>query len=242
MKSTIHGYITKLLQLRHKLQLPSYSGTFLISPSPQYISQFIGIYPSSITTKTPLTNGQHIKKFGAKDSKEFTFWAWRDCGIACVKMILETKGKAKHKTIMDLTNEGIKLGGYILYEKRIFVDKGWFHNSLADLLRKYELNTKLKKWQTIESVAKDILDNKMVILSVLVPGRRYIKEDGSFEAKEGAKFGGHLFLATGLKMKNRQIEGLYVHDPRGLKNYQKNTFIPKSVIEKIFTNRTIVVT
>ncbi len=240
MKHVVNYYTTKILQIKHKLQLQQYSGSYFISPKPLYISQFIGIYPTSITTDAPLTNKQHMKEFGAKDSEEFTLWAWRDCGIVCVKMILSAKGKAKDKTLMDLTNEGLALKGYILYDNGKFVDRGWFHNSLVALLKKYDVNAKMKKWQTIESVAKDILGNKLVILSVSVPYRRFIKEDGSYGAKQNATFGGHLLLATGVKMNGKDIVGIYLHDPRGLEKYQKDTFVPKKVFNKIFTNRTIV--
>lgn len=224
----------------HRAELPSYNGTFFVTPKPPYLSQFVDLYPASIKVDSALTDKKHIESYGAKDSKEFTFWAWRNCGIVCVKMILEANKKAKTKTIMDLTKEGIDLGGYKVYEKGKFVDKGWFHQALIELLNTYGVKAVGKKWQTVESVAKDILENKLVILSVYVPGRSYIQEDGSFLPKKEAKYGGHLLLATGIKMSGRNIEGIYVHDPRGLPKYQKDTFIPKSVFERIFTNRTIV--
>ena len=233
--------LSTILSTWYKTMLPLHNGTFFVEPQPLYISQFIGIYPSNITTKTPLTNKKHMKQFGAKDSQEFTFWAWRDCGIACIKMILSAKGKAKKKTIMDLTREGIKLGGYIVYENKKLVDKGWFHNSLVDLLKKYTIQSYTRKFQSAESVALDILKNRFVVLSVLVPGRSHIQENGSFEAKDKYKPGGHLLLAYGVKMNGNDIQGFYVHDPRGLKKYQKNTYVSKLVFDQIFTNRSIVV-
>ncbi len=241
MKSHIYSIITYFASLRHKLNLNEMSGSYFVKNKPEYISQFIGIYPQSITLESKLTDKKHIAQFGAKDAEEFSFWAWRNCGIACVKMILDVKKKASKKSIMELTREGIDLGGYILYEGKKFVDKGWFHHALVALLNKYDTSAVTKKWQSIESVAQDILDNKLVILSVLVPGRRHITEDGSFRLKPGGKLGGHLLLATGVKMFKKQVLGVYVHDPRGLEKYQKDTFIPAKVFKKIFTNRTVVV-
>lgn len=155
-------------------------------------------------------------------------------------MILSTREKAFSKSIMNLTNEGVRLGGYILYDNGKFVDKGWFHQSLVSLLKQNGVFAKTRRWQSIDSVAKDILENKMIILSVSVPGRCFIVEDGSFGQKEPNKTGGHLVLATGIKMNGKSIEGLYIHDPRGLDKYQENTFIPKNIFNKIFTGRTIV--
>lgn len=240
MRKIIDNLMCGLMRIKHLALLPRYSGTYLISPKPKYISQFVSIYPSSINLKTPLKNKKDITKFGAKNSKEFSFWAWRDCGIACIKMILETKKEAKDKTIMDLTNEGVKLNGYVLHENGVFIDKGWFHNGLVALLNKYNVSAKMKKWQSIESIAKDILENRMLIISVIVPGRNSIKEDGSFAPKPKATFGGHLLLGIGVKMNGKKIEGIYVHDPRGLPKYQANTYIPKRVFNTIFTGRTIV--
>ncbi|HVX93127.1 MAG TPA: C39 family peptidase [Candidatus Dojkabacteria bacterium] len=240
MKKLIHKTLNKISSVYSHIRLPSYYGTYWITPKPKYFSQFVSIYPASITPKKILTNKKDIKEFGAKDGKEFTFWAWRDCGIACVKMILATKNKAKKKTIMELTKEGVELGGYILYKNGKFVDEGWFHRPLSRLLRRNGVIARTKKWQSIESVASDILRNRLVILSLKLPSRPTIKEDGSFEPKKNAEYTGHLVLATGVKMNGKNVEGIFVHDPRGLKKYQKNTWIPYNTLNKVFTNRTVV--
>ncbi|MFS8158595.1 MAG: C39 family peptidase [Candidatus Roizmanbacteria bacterium] len=240
MNSLVNNLITKSLSVYHFFFLPSYSGIYFITPKPPYMSQFIDILPSSRNPDILLDSKRDLEIFGAKDAKEFTFWAWRDCGIACVKMILEAKNTGKGKSMMDLTREGIDLGGYILYEKERFVDKGWFHLGLAKLLKKYGVSSTIKKWQSIQSVTNDIFSNKMVILSVTVPRRTSIKEDGSFQGKNNKKPGGHLLLATGVEMDGKKIIGIYAHDPRGLEKYQEDTFIPKKVFDSIFSNRTIV--
>lgn len=240
VREVLNNQITRLLQIKHRLELPNFHGSHFISPQPPYISQFIGIYPSAIDLDTPLTNKDHIGEFGAKDAAEFTFWAWRNCGIACVKMILESENKANDKTVMDLTHEGMSLGGYILYKDGEFVDRGWYHKPLVLLMRRYGVDARTKRWQTPESVARDVLNNKKVMLSVHVPGRKYIKEDGSFNAKENARYGGHLLLAIGVKIDGKKIDGIYVHDPRGLERYKDNTFVPRAVLDRIFLHRTIV--
>lgn len=241
LKKKFKDIFSQVSKYFHKFQLNKFTGVHIVKPQVKYISQFIGIYPQSINEGDLLTNKKHIKEFGAKDSKEFSIWVWRDCGIACVKMILDSKNsKQKNKTLMELTNEGITLGGYILYEKEKFVDKGWFHSSLVNLLKHNEVNAKQKKWQSIYSVASDILDNKLVILSVNIPGRSHIKEDGSFLPMKNAKYCGHLILATGIKMNEDKIEGIYINDPRGLEKYQENTWLAVDTFNRIFSGRTIV--
>ena len=240
MKSSINRIFTSLLGNIHRLRLPKFDGDYSANPKPKYLSQFVGIYPQSISLDSTLDNKEHIAAYGAKDCDEFSFWAWRNCGITCVKMILDTHLESFDKSMMQLTREGIRLGGYILYEGKNFVDKGWFHHSLVSLLQKYGVSAIMKKWQTIDSIAIDILGNKSVILSVLIPGRKHIAEDGSFKPKPNAKYGGHLLLATGVKMKGKQVVGIYVHDPRGLENYQEDTFISADTFKKIFSGRTII--
>jgi hypothetical protein len=240
LKQTINAIITIMLKPIQKRKLDRISGTYFISPLPTYVSQFVGIYPQSIRLGDELTNKKHLAEFGAKDSEEFSFWSWRNCGIACVKMILDAQKKPS-KTMMDLTREGIALGGYILYENDVFVDKGWFHHSLVQLLNKYGTKAKMKKWQSIYSISRDVLDNKLVIISVTVPGRSSISLDGKFRMKKGGKMGGHLLLTTGVTLKNGDVEGIFVHDPRGLQEYQQNTWIPNEVFSTIFSGRTIVV-
>lgn len=239
IKTVVSTICSRILSPYYRLQLRNFTGTYFIKPKPRYISQFVGIYRQSIKLGDALKNRKHIASFGAKDSQEFSFWAWRDCGIACVKMILDSK-VGSNKTMMQLTNEGISLGGYILYEEGEFVDKGWFHASLVKLLQKNGVRAKSKKWQSLNSVAADLSHNKCVMLSVTIAGRSSILPDGSFLPQEKATSMGHLLLATGLKMSGTEIEGFFVHDPRGLQNYQNDCWIPAATFTKIFSGRTIV--
>jgi hypothetical protein len=244
MKSIVNSTITALFRPYYRRIISrAQPGVYKVKPSIAYVSQFVGIKPSSLQPTDMLKDKKEIRLFGAKDAKEFTFWAWRDCGIACVLMVLRSRGKGKNETMMSLTKEGIKLGGYVLYKNKKFIDKGWFHQSLIDLLKKHGVNSHMKKWQSFESVTVDMLRGKTVILSMLLPGRRNIAEDGSFEEIDSSKApSGHLVVATKVKIgKNKQAEGIYVHDPRGLPKYQKDTFIPARVFNTLFTNRSIVV-
>ncbi len=240
IKSIISLICTNILSLYYSVQLKEFTGTYFVTPKPKYISQFVGIYPQTIRVGDSLTNRKHIAEFGAKNSQELSFWAWRDCGIACVKMILDSK-VGSSKTMMELTDEGIELGGYIVYENNTFVDKGWFHSSLVKLLETNGVPAKTRKFQSLASVATDLLHNRLVILSVTIPGRSSIRPDGSFLPQENATYMGHLLLATGVKMNGKEIEGFYVHDPRGLPKYQKDCWISASTFAEIFSGRTIVV-
>ena len=82
MQVLLSDLISTVIRPYHWWRLRSFTGTHMVRPAPLYLSQFIGIYPSSITPRDTLTNKKHQTKFGAKDAADFTFWAWRSCGIA----------------------------------------------------------------------------------------------------------------------------------------------------------------
>lgn len=241
VKRKINKYIARMIRPYDRLRLSSRSGIFYSEPTPAYISQFIGIYPSSIQPEVPIVNQAHVKEFGAQSVEEFNIWAWRDCGIACVKMILDSYNKTQGQTIMSLTNEGVALGGYISRDTNgVLIDKGWLHLALVQLLRSHGVPAVRKRWQTPEAIASNVLKNKKTIISVSIPQRRSLSADGSYQAKPGAIFGGHLLLVTGVEIDRGHVKGIYAHDPIGLEHYQSNTYIPREILEKIYSNRSIV--
>jgi len=240
MKKLFNGILTGILQFFATITLPKYARHHY-HPETPYISQYVSIQPADLSPESVIDDPQLIKAFGAKNAEEFNFWMWRDCGIACVKMILESRHKALEKNMMELTEEGVSLGGYIVKDKAgNFVDKGWFHGSLVSLLQKYEVKAIKKKWQSGATIAHDILRNKHVIASLYLPTRRTIAEDGSFAPKQDATYTGHLVLITGVDISKKKLLGFFIHDPRGLPHYQSDTYITLEAFKKIFTHRTIV--
>ena len=241
LKKPLNTIITNIAHFYYKNSLKLTDGIQTVHPKPPYQSQFNKIIPANISMDEILDNPEEIHAYGAKDAEEFSFWVWRNCGIACVKMILDAHQKAPNKTMMDLTRRGIELEGYITHQEGKFVDQGWFHHSLVKLLEENGLTAKSKKWQSLTTVANDIIKNNHVILSVMAPGRSYIQEDGSFKPKQNAKYGGHLILATSVTIENNAVSSITVHDPRGLPNYQADLTISADIFNSIFSNMTIVV-
>ena len=125
-------------------------------------------------------------KFGAKNIKEFSFWAWRSCGIACLQMILKN-----NKKTMELVNDGIRKNGYIFKN-----DIGWKHQALVKILKEYDFNAKITRVITPFDIALNIRKNRYVILSVK------------------SKTGGHMILIFGLKTDEKgKIKEFYYFDP-----------------------------
>lgn len=137
--------------------------TFQVNPKPSYVDQFAGAKKDKIEKSYGKINDQAAaKKFGAKNIDQFSFWAWRSCGIACLKMILDTFGR-KH-SLMTLINQALEENGYLF--KR---DLGWRHRTLISLAKKYGLSGKIIKSATIYDIALAIKHNRYVIASLTSP-------------------------------------------------------------------------
>lgn len=215
-KQTLGKLLQHTNEIWYRGNLPNSTGDYFIKPLPIYINQFLSLQSENLKSSHLIDNPVLIKEFGAKNSEEFTFWAWRSCGIACVKMIL---GEYSPK-FMQLINEGKSLGGYVTHDENgKFIDRGWYHSALAELLIQHGHCAQIKKWQSLESVAFSITRNNKIIASVTT-------------------YTGHLILLTGVKLEIGKVMGIYAHDP-GLGRYKENIFIPEKDFRKIFTGRTI---
>ncbi len=196
----------KMVKNRLK-KLPA--GNHFVSPIPIYVSQFASVNKRLV--KKPrgfIKDESAAKRFGATDLKQFSYWCWRACGIACLKAIISTVNKTKgiefNKTIMDLINEAVDLGGY-----DIKADKGWYHKALVKIAKKYRIAGSIHRFISLSEIALMITDNKYVLVSV--------KSD----------FGGHLLLFCGFLLgKEGKIRGFFFHDPYDLKKAAREILFP----------------
>ena len=152
--------------------------------------------------------------------EEFSFWAWRSCGIACLLMILKTlKSVKKRITIMDLIRQILRLNGYIFES-----DLGWRHQALVRLAQKHQLKAKIIRLATIYDLAKTIKENRYIIASLTSPT------------------GGHLCLFFGSKTnKKGAIQSFFYHNPSSWLKPGRNLSITANQLLKVFRNRAIVI-
>lgn len=169
------------------------------------------------------------KVFGYGTRKESAYWAWRQCGVCCVKMVLDFYGAKRQ--VAELTKEGMDLGGYDIEN-----DSGWYYKPIAKLLGKYNLTAKIMPHLTVEMLAKSLLHEKLAIVSV---NPEIIRGDKKITSH---KKSGHLVLAVGFRMNNKLITGLFVNNPSGKSRaMQVTAFIPIERFKSAYGQRGIVV-
>lgn len=214
---TLGRGITRLRERRASKKLPSGEREILVN-EPVYISQIADAKKSSIEGfYGPIHDQKAAGRFGA-NLKEFSYWAWRSCGIVGLQMILLTELKKNFdKKTMELINEGLELGGY-----DVVTDTGWYHEALVKLAQKYGLEARLEKFISSLGIALELKKENFVLASIKSPT------------------GGHLLLVYGVRFdKEGNLEGLIVHDPNNYKGPGEAKFIPRVEFEEVSTRRII---
>ncbi len=194
-------------------------GDYFVIPAPPYYSQFASskLVSDILDKKIKAGDDPKWKSFGFSSKQHYEFWAWRLCGLICVKMILDAYGKAPNETVATLAGRGVVLGGYNKEQ-----DTGWYHAPLVKLAKKYGLSGKTYRVLSPEIIAKLVIDNKFTVISVNPDVIR-----GDVDAVVDSEKGGHLVLVWGVKIEKGQIAGFFIQNPSGrIPSTQKKAFIP----------------
>lgn len=173
------------------------------------------------------------KTFGFRSKKEYEFWSWRACGIACLKMIIEGFCGKKGLLFAPILKKALRLGGYKIYNQEgKFVDKGWFYQPLLKVLYGYKIKGAIFKSLSVNQIAKEILDNHAVVVSVDA------LTFGTGKVNRNLITGNHLVLVFGYQIKNGKISGFYLHNSSGrTRKLQENAFIPIKLFKTGFAYR-----
>lgn len=163
-------------------------------------------------------------RFGTDDLNEYSFWAWRSCGIANVMSLLKSFNLFDG-TLYELVKTANERAGYLHQDKWGRKDIGWKHRSLRDLLIDYGLNAKIRSHLSLNGLLKELVDEKIWIVSV--------KARGGMESS-------HLIIVSGVIWHLVDPE-LIIHDPYNLDNQGGNRKIKLSAFKMIFRNQGILV-
>jgi len=149
----------------------------LASPEPRHVSK----------PYETIDDKDAAQRFGTSNIKEYSFWAWRACGIACVSMILNSYNPIT-ETLYALTREANRNNGYLHSDSQGNIDIGWKHQALADLLNRRGLCSQLSGILSIEGA-----------LCRIVKGALYIASIKSRLSKNGS----HMVVVTGFSKKDK---------------------------------------
>jgi hypothetical protein len=149
---------------------------------------------------------------GFPSLKEKEKWEKNACGIACIRMVINS-----------LLQEGIKEQSYwdllqLALEKNAYCEKGWIHRELLEILRMFELNGQCHRNKTIEDVVNAIERNSVCIVSVTkcFLGGRFCNSD--FPLPKG----GHLVVAYDTIYKNNKIDSIICNHPSSNEEWNKS--------------------
>lgn len=157
-------------------------------------------------------------------------WKSRACGVACLKMLLDSKG-VQTPSLDEMIQQGDAIGAY--------GDSGWKHDGLVALAYQYGVKLSRAEWRQSDTQSSDELNKEGIhfLLSELEAGRPVIiSAIKNFEIRD--KF--HLVLLVGAEIEEGIAKGFYYHDPDSYTEtkgaYQ---FVPFHIFEKAWRSMAI---
>jgi hypothetical protein len=239
LKRTLHRWIDPVLSVPNHRRaaerlrdLPD--GEYHVPIDVPYVPQFAStdLIKAYIHDQLHGRDDPNWQAFGAPDTDTYTFWAHRACAIACVKMAIDGYQTAPPKTLWQLVDEGLSLGGYRTHDQNgIFIDEGWYYTALVELGKRYGLDVQGKAYASILDVCAAIRDGWLVAAGVTP------------ELGEHApihKYDGHFVLVYAFSWHNRRCTSLTLHNPSGrYLDLQAGAVIPYARFRAAFARRFI---
>lgn len=167
--------------------------------------------------------------FGYETSAEAGYWATRQCGIVCVKMIIASQ--SDHSTVAELTDECVHMGGYDRT-----TDTGWYYKPLAQLLTRHGVRAKTVSYLPVTMLAQVVANGSLVIASV---NPQIIRGDNPITNYTKS---GHLVVVNGVEIKQHRVKGFVIQNPSGKSaSMRENAYITTEQFRKAYGERGIVV-
>jgi hypothetical protein len=170
------------------------------------------------------------QSFGADDVDTYTFWAHRVCAIACVKMAIDVFRADEPRSLWQLVEEGLSLGGYRTHDENgAFVDEGWFHTALVELAARHGLQVGGMSYASILDLCLAIRDGWLVAAAVTPE----LGEHGPLR-----RYDGHFVLVYGFSWRDGDCAVIRLHNPSGrYPELQGSAAIPARRFRAAFAHR-----
>lgn len=169
-----------------------------------------------------IQDSEASKRFGTEDIDEYSFWAWRACGIALLRTILIAT-KKNTPTLLELSKELNAQGGYI-HSSKYGKDLGWKYSAMAHFLVRNNIPATISKYLGVLRLIIEITRNKWAIASI----------------KSRVSNGTHLVLVTNIEKLPDEITITY-HDPYFDGKGGKQS-VSLQEFSRMFNNRGILIT
>lgn len=155
----------------------------------------------------------------------------RACGAACVKMVIDYRGKGDEVEFLDLVREGQTMKG--AYISGI----GWSHAGLSALLRNHNVGAYAEEFRSIDVDSKNqefrtspfeaghVERGIQKIAGKIIDWKQPIIISGVKNWKEKDKW--HLMVITGVEKDGDRITGFFYHDPDDEDKDGRNNFVDK---------------
>jgi len=196
-----------------------------------YISQFESSALASefLEGRLETTEDPNWRNSGWTRPRDYGFWAWHTCGVACLRMILPP-GAA---TAAELTSDLVRAGAYQVSGQHV---TGLIYHPFADYIRsRWGLSGTVHRTLGMERV-RDALGRPDTVMMLSVnPAIRNVTTDDP--PPSGLAPGGHLVLAT-----KASAEDITFHDPSGHPYRQSNVTLSWEHFGPHFAGRGIEIT
>lgn len=198
-----------------------------------YYSQFMSanLAEDYIQGRTSLRADPNWRQSGADNPEEYERWAWNDCGIACLKMVLAARDERMNSVgMVNLAKEAEKYSVFKVQGEN--VSPLHYAEFCVFVREKYGLNACPISALSVRRIKEELSKGNFVITSV----HPNIRNPDSIPPKRG----GHLVLAVGY---DDERGGFYIHNPSGYQSNssQNRAFISYDKFRKFFAYRGVVI-
>ena len=163
---------------------------------------------------------------GAADPREYEFWSWRTCGMACLRMVLAHRDQPVPRSV-PLAEECTRAGGYVRHPDRV---DGLIYRPFAEWVGDaFGIKATVHGDLPYDEIIEMVRGGGLAIISVhpwirwperVPPGR-----------------GGHLVLVTGAGSGH-----LLIHNPSGLYGQsQRHTRIGLDDLDRFYAGRGVLI-
>ncbi|WP_409491131.1 C39 family peptidase [Amycolatopsis sp. cmx-11-12] len=162
---------------------------------------------------------------GAVSAREYEFWSWRICGMACLRMLLAQRGQAVPPSV-ELAKECERFGGYVQHENGV---RGLIYAPfLSWVADRFGLTGEVRVDFGVPELRNLVSQGHPVIASV----HQTIREPKSSPPARG----GHLVLVTAV-----DESGLYINNPSGFSSgSQHGARVEDEDFERFYAMRAMV--